>query len=174
VAGASRQGPGASAPADEDAPTATANGHESGAEPESDLSSADPRSWGHRFQVWRDSIRSRPATYRIYRIVIGIVGGAIVIGGLALVPLPGPGWVIVFVGLAVLATEFVWADRLEKFARRQLRAWTRWLGRQPLLVRLLVGVLALVFVVAVIYGLFAVTGVPGWIPGSWIRDLPGL
>ena len=32
--------------------------------------------------------------------------------GSILVPLPGPGWLIVFAGLAILATEYVWAQRL--------------------------------------------------------------
>jgi uncharacterized protein (TIGR02611 family) len=125
-------------------------------------------------RAWRESIRRRPTAYRFYRAAIGVVGGAIVVGGLALIPLPGPGWVIVFVGLAVLATEFVWAERLEKFARRQVKAWTHWLGRQPIMIRLLFGVLTLVFVVAVIYALFAVSGVPGFVPDSWVPDLPGL
>jgi uncharacterized protein (TIGR02611 family) len=136
--------------------------------------SADPRSWGRWVRARRESIRRRPAAYRIYRIIVGILGGAIVVGGLALVPLPGPGWVIVFVGLALLATEFVWAERVEKFARDQVKAWTQWLGEQSLVVRILFGVLTFAFVAGVLYGLFALTGVPGWIPESWVPDLPGL
>jgi uncharacterized protein (TIGR02611 family) len=134
----------------------------------------DPRGWGRRFQAWRESIRARPRTYRIYRLVVGIVGFAIVAGGLALVPLPGPGWVIVFLGLALLATEFEWAARVEQFARDQVKAWTRWLGDQPLVVRVLIGLLTFAFVVAAVYGLFVLTGVPGWIPDSWVPALPGL
>jgi uncharacterized protein (TIGR02611 family) len=103
-----------------------------------------------------------------------VVGGAVVIGGLALVPLPGPGWVIVFLGLAILATEFVWADRLEKFARNKIKEWTHWLGGQSLFVRGAIGLLTLLFVACVLYALFAVTGVPGWIPDSWVPNLPGL
>ncbi len=92
-------------------------------------------------------------------MVVGLIGGLIVVGGLALVPLPGPGWLIVFVGLAVLATEFEWAARLEKFARDQVRAWTHWLGRQPIAVRILVAALTFAFVAAVVYGVVVVTGV---------------
>jgi uncharacterized protein (TIGR02611 family) len=141
---------------------------------EDDDTSADPRTWVRWAKARRESIRRRPGAYRIYRIVVGIVGGAIVLGGLALIPLPGPGWVIVFVGLALLATEFEWAARVEKFARDQVRAWTRWLGRQSIVVRILVGLLTFGFVVAVLYGMFALLGVPGWIPDSWVPDLPGL
>jgi uncharacterized protein (TIGR02611 family) len=141
--------------------------------PDDDMS-ADPRTWVPWLKERRESIRRRPGAYRIYRIIIGIVGGAIVLGGLLLIPLPGPGWVIVFVGLALLATEFVWAAKLEQFARAQVRAWTRWLGRQSVVVRILVAVLTFAFVVGVMYGLFALTGVPTWIPDSWVPDLPGL
>jgi len=49
---------------------------------------------------------------RAYRIAFAIAAFAIVLGGLALVPLPGPGWAIVFVGLGMLALEFEWAERL--------------------------------------------------------------
>ena len=139
-----------------------------------DESAVDPRRWVARLSAWRESIRARPRTYRIYRAVVGLIGGAVVIGGLALVPLPGPGWVIVFVGLAVLATEFTWAARVERFARDQVRAWTQWMGRQPIAIRLLVGVLTFGFVALVVYGLFVVTGVPSWIPESWVPPLPGL
>jgi uncharacterized protein (TIGR02611 family) len=51
-----------------------------------------------------------------------VVGWFIVVAGLLLVPLPGPGWLIVFVGLSLLATEFVWAVRLQAWVRQQLTA----------------------------------------------------
>jgi uncharacterized protein (TIGR02611 family) len=47
-----------------------------------------------------------------YRVMFVIVAFAVVLGGLALVPLPGPGWAIVFVGLGMLALEFKWAENL--------------------------------------------------------------
>jgi len=133
-----------------------------------------PRTWMRWARERRESIRRRPGAYRMYRVVLGVIGAAIVVGGLALVPLPGPGWVIVFLGLALLATEFTWAARVEKFARDQVRAWTQWLGRQPIPVRVLVGILTFALVLALFYGLFALTGVPGWIPDQWVPDLPGL
>jgi uncharacterized protein (TIGR02611 family) len=128
----------------------------------------------HRYEVWRASIRRRPGVDHAYRIVVGVVGGAIVVGGLALVPLPGPGWLIVFVGLAILATEFVWAERTEKFARRQVSAWTSWLGEQSILVRILLSLLTFAFVLAIVYAMLRYLGVPGWVPDSWTSWLPGL
>ena len=41
-----------------------------------------------------------------------IVAFVVLIGGLALIPLPGPGWAIVFIGLGMLALEFKWAENL--------------------------------------------------------------
>lgn len=52
------------------------------------------------------------------RIAVALGGFGLIILGLILVPLPGPGWAIVFAGIALLATEFVWAERLLGFAKR--------------------------------------------------------
>jgi uncharacterized protein (TIGR02611 family) len=46
------------------------------------------------------------------RIVVLVVGLALVALGIALIPLPGPGLLVSVGGLAVLATEFVWAERM--------------------------------------------------------------
>src|SRR5262245_6010525 len=83
------------------------------------------------------------------RVLIGLVGGVVVLSGLVLVPLPGPGWLIVLAGLAVWSIEFAWARRLLAFARRQLESWWHWLERQHWSVRVLVGLLTLVVVVGV-------------------------
>ena len=47
-----------------------------------------------------------------YRVGFMIVAFAVLLGGIALIPLPGPGWAIVFVGLGMLALEFKWAENL--------------------------------------------------------------
>lgn len=44
------------------------------------------------------------------RVVVFVVGVALVAVGVAMFVLPGPGIVVVLLGLAVLATEFVWAE----------------------------------------------------------------
>jgi uncharacterized protein (TIGR02611 family) len=56
------------------------------------------------------------------RWAIGAVGGCVVILGLVLVPLPGPGWLVVFFGLGILATEFPRAERLLHWGRTKLAA----------------------------------------------------
>ncbi len=87
----------------------------------------------------------------ILRIVLTLLGIAIVLLGLALVPLPGPGWVIVFGGLAILALEYAWARSLLQFAKEKVQAWTHWIGQQSWWVRIGVGLLTCAFVAAVLY-----------------------
>ena len=46
------------------------------------------------------------------RIVIAIVGFTVLLLGIVMIVLPGPAFIIIPLGLAILATEFVWAQRL--------------------------------------------------------------
>jgi uncharacterized protein (TIGR02611 family) len=42
-----------------------------------------------------------------------VVGGfALLVAGVAMIALPGPGWLTIAAGLALLAGEFLWARRL--------------------------------------------------------------
>lgn len=45
------------------------------------------------------------------KIGIFVAGAVVVITGVILMPLPGPGLLIVIAGLMILATEFAWAER---------------------------------------------------------------
>jgi uncharacterized protein (TIGR02611 family) len=87
----------------------------------------------------RERIRAHPVLGWVYRGVVALLGVAIILVGLVLVPAPGPGWLIVLAGLAVLATEFVWARKALRYVRAMLHRWTEWAKRQPLAVRLLLG-----------------------------------
>jgi len=110
----------------------------------------------------------------VYRSVVGLVGAAVTVGGLFLVPLPGPGWLIVFVGLAILASEFPWAQRLLDFGRDRLRRWARWLGRQQVWIRVVLGLVTAVCTAVVLYLVVRVTGVPSWVPNAVTESIPGL
>lgn len=57
----------------------------------------------------------------IRRIVIGVIGGTILLIGIALIVLPGPAVVVIPIGLAILATEFAWARHYLQKARGFLR-----------------------------------------------------
>ena len=53
------------------------------------------------------------------RVAVTIVGFALVVAGLVMLVLPGPGLLVIIAGLAVLATEYVWAERMLNLARRK-------------------------------------------------------
>jgi uncharacterized protein (TIGR02611 family) len=116
---------------------------------------------------WRRRLAARNSVNHSYRICVGIVGGLIVALGLVTIPLPGPGWLTVIAGLFVLATEFMWAERLLEFTKRHVKRWTDWLTDQPVWVRLLIAAATAAFV----YGVLVVTlhfiGVPDWVP-DWV------
>lgn len=43
------------------------------------------------------------------RVLVGVVGGLVTLIGVVALVAPGPGWLIIFTGLGILATEFAWA-----------------------------------------------------------------
>jgi uncharacterized protein (TIGR02611 family) len=53
------------------------------------------------------------------RIVVTVIGVLVLLAGLVLLVLPGPGWVLIFVGLSILGSEYVWAQRLLRLAKQQ-------------------------------------------------------
>jgi uncharacterized protein (TIGR02611 family) len=59
---------------------------------------------------------------RVTRIARTATGFGLLGAGVAMLALPGPGWLTIAAGLAVLSTEFAWAraalDRLKRVAGR--------------------------------------------------------
>jgi uncharacterized protein (TIGR02611 family) len=49
---------------------------------------------------------------RLYRWGFVVLGALVTLAGLALLALPGPAFVVIPVGLAILSLEFEWAERL--------------------------------------------------------------
>jgi uncharacterized protein (TIGR02611 family) len=99
-----------------------------------------------------DRIRKTPHGRMALKIGIGAIGTLVVALGVVLIPFPGPGWAIVILGLAIWALEFAWARQLLEFTKRHVQSWTRWVRRQSLPVRVVIGVLGLIFVAAVLWG----------------------
>jgi uncharacterized protein (TIGR02611 family) len=85
------------------------------------------------------------------KIGIGIIGGLIVLVGIVAIPYPGPGWLIVFAGLAVLATEFAWAQRLLDRVRGKYEAWKEWLEAQSLVIKATFAIATCLVVVVTIW-----------------------
>ncbi|WP_333655207.1 PGPGW domain-containing protein [Dissulfurispira sp.] len=51
---------------------------------------------------------------QVKKLTIAVIGFTILLIGLAMVVLPGPAFIVIPVGLGILATEFVWARNLLK------------------------------------------------------------
>jgi uncharacterized protein (TIGR02611 family) len=61
-------------------------------------------------------LRTVEQVRRAFRIIAGFT--LLLVGGVMLVT-PGPGWLVIFLGLGLLAAEFVWAERLMKRIKRE-------------------------------------------------------
>ena len=68
------------------------------------------------------------------RLVIAIIGFTVLLIGVVMIATPGPSILVIVLGLAILATEFIWARRLLNKVRGQLRDKTlrpvRWFKRR--------------------------------------------
>ncbi len=58
---------------------------------------------------------------QVKRVVIAVIGFTILFIGLAMVVLPGPAFIVIPLGLGILATEFVWARSLLKKVKNRLQ-----------------------------------------------------
>lgn len=73
---------------------------------------------------WTKNLRSRlgwdllPQPLR--RIVVGVIGGTIVLVGIALLVLPGPAFIVIPLGLVILGSEFAWARWLLRRAKAMI------------------------------------------------------
>lgn len=105
----------------------------------------------HGIHGWLNRIRRTRTGMVTVRVVLTVLGFAVVGVGIALIPLPGPGWAIVIAGLAILALEYAWAHHLLTFTRRQVTSWLHWVGRQRLWLRCLIGLAGMAFVAAVVW-----------------------
>jgi uncharacterized protein (TIGR02611 family) len=124
-------------------------------------------------QGFRARLEQRPTLRMAWRIAVAVVGLAVLVLGIIAIPYPGPGWLIVFAGLAILASEFEWAKRVLQYARGKYDAWTDWLGRQSLPVRVLVLTATALIVVATLWLLNAFWMVAGWVglaDWTWLRS----
>jgi uncharacterized protein (TIGR02611 family) len=119
--------------------------------PESDPVAALSRpGWRGRIAVALERARAHPTGRILVRGGVIVSGATVILVGVVLLPLPGPGWLIIFSGVAIWSIEFRWARRLLDFARVRVARWRGWYGRQiwpmKILFGLLTGVTVLVFV----------------------------
>ena len=72
--------------------------------------------------AWRDWARRRHSTHLVLKGVVLLVGAVLVVAGIAMLVLPGPGWAAIFLGLVVLGSEFDSAARVRHALPEKLRA----------------------------------------------------
>jgi uncharacterized protein (TIGR02611 family) len=107
-----------------------------------------------RLLGWRERLYATRIGRFGVKIVVALAGTLVIAVGVVLLPLPGPGWLVILGGLAILAMEFHWARRLLVFTRRQLLRWTRLVRDGSWLVRVVsVGGLLLVVGAALLLSL---------------------
>jgi uncharacterized protein (TIGR02611 family) len=125
------------------------------------------------YERFRARVARRRSLDFAYKSMITVIGVAVIAVGIALLPLPGPGWLIIFLGLGLLATEYEWSRRLLHFARTQVERWVDWVQAQSIFVRMLIGLGCLVIVLAAVTGYIWWAGVPNWVP-DWVPVLDSL
>ena len=76
--------------------------------------SIDPPSWMKRLSsIWNvENIKV------VRRVIVSVIGATVLLIGVALLVLPGPAFIVIPIGLAILATEYAWARRWLKKVRQ--------------------------------------------------------
>jgi len=103
---------------------------------------------------FRARAKTTPAGELAWRIGVAILGGSITALGAVFLITPGPGWLIIFAGLGILASEFAWAERaLIKTKMLALKAAQRALppGKKRLYLAI-----AVLVVIGIVLALFAI------------------
>ncbi len=126
-----------------------------------------------------------PVTSLITKAVVTVLGGIVFCGGLVMMVTPGPGIVGIILGLAILATEWTWAERAVKYARHKAHEaaeTAREMDPRVRRRRVLLTAGAVVLVVGALTAYVWVYDWPGFALSGWDRmqsvagflpDLPG-
>ena len=104
-----------------------------------------------------EKLEARRATHRdrgrLYRIGFAIVGAAILIGGVIMLVTPGPAFVLIPIGLAMLSLEFVWAEKLLERSLEQAQIAQAKAAQTTRTQRILVGIATALAVAACVLAL---------------------
>lgn len=55
------------------------------------------------------------------QVLVTVIGGVLILAGAVMLVTPGPGWAAIFLGLAVLATEFERAERIKRTVHERFK-----------------------------------------------------
>ncbi|MFC6152288.1 PGPGW domain-containing protein [Nocardioides yefusunii] len=157
------------------------------AAPESPTGESAEEYFGPRFLArLHTRLHSNPVTGALTKVVVTLAGVVVMLAGVVMMVTPGPGIVALVLGLAILSTEWRWADRWLDFARAKAAAAAEVARTMDPAVRrrrILLATGVLVGVVALVVGALQVWGWPGvavelWddlqARASFVPDLPGM
>lgn len=78
---------------------------------DAELAALDPPPFWKRYGLHGPVIIAKWIGSNAKRIAVFVAGTTVCLAGVAMLVLPGPGILVIVGGLAILATEFVWAER---------------------------------------------------------------
>ncbi|GAA3865915.1 TIGR02611 family protein [Streptomyces sedi] len=70
-------------------------------------------------------VRNSRPLHACWQVGVFIVGLVVVVVGIIMLPLPGPGWLVIFAGMAIWATEFVWAQLVLRWTKRKVTEYAQ-------------------------------------------------
>lgn len=132
----------------------------------------------HIFKRLQARLHANPVTGLVTKIVVTIIGVAVICAGIVMMVAPGPGIVAVVVGLGILATEYDWADRWVQAAKRKAREAADKARQMDPVVRrrrIILTTVVTVVLAGAVLGYLAVYDWPTWsVQGwDWVQDLSG-
>ncbi|MFF8386631.1 TIGR02611 family protein [Streptomyces kanasensis] len=65
-------------------------------------------------------VKARRTLHLSWQVGVFLIGLAVVLAGVLMLVLPGPGWFVIFAGMAIWATEFVWAQLVLRWTKRKV------------------------------------------------------
>jgi uncharacterized protein (TIGR02611 family) len=75
------------------------------------IEASTPPSVAARLRKFREALRRNRGLDTAWRVLVFALGVTLVVAGVIMFVIPGPGWATVILGLVVLASEFGWANR---------------------------------------------------------------
>ncbi len=59
---------------------------------------------------------------QLRRIIIAVIGFTVLTIGIITIVFPGPAFIIIPIGLSILATEFIWAKKILEKIKKKMKA----------------------------------------------------
>ena len=74
----------------------------------------------HALTRFRAFTGRHPVLRLVHKVLVSFLGGVIVLAGVVMLVTPGPGWLAIFLGLGILATEYPIVHRFNQWAKSKV------------------------------------------------------